>query len=84
VRADESDRRQHPLSFKLDPLCYFADKHPGRLIITPHIAGFTMQSVFRTEIRMRKMLKAYLEAQSAKAIGESISHASRSEARQDR
>jgi D-3-phosphoglycerate dehydrogenase len=65
VRADESDRRRDPLSFKLDPLCYFADKHPGRLIITPHIAGFTMQSVVRTEIRMRKILKAYLEAQGA-------------------
>ena len=61
VVSDEDDRRTRITQYR-NELQEYADCHPDKLIVTPHIAGYTQESVKLTESYMRDKLKVYLES----------------------
>ncbi len=61
---DVIDQEREPAARNAGPLLAYARRHDN-LIITPHIAGATHESMASTEIFMARKLKAYFSATSA-------------------
>jgi D-3-phosphoglycerate dehydrogenase len=61
VVCDEIARRQHPAFKHRGLLQEYAHEHPRKLILTPHIGGYTYDSAKKVEAFMREKLKTYLD-----------------------
>lgn len=61
VVCDEIARRHQPAFKHRGLLQEYARQEPGKLILTPHIGGYTYDSVKKVEAFMREKLKTYLD-----------------------
>jgi phosphoglycerate dehydrogenase-like enzyme len=64
VAADVIEAERSPDGRGLSPLLGYASEHPGRAIVTPHIAGATWESMHRTEVFLAERLHDLISAKT--------------------